>query len=186
MGFIRSCLVIFIIGCLPVLCLASNENWVLDHSILTYTVNHPLKTASATSRAARGSGQCVNGKCEFLIACPVKSFASGDSNRDLHMLQVTRGAANPMVIVRSSIDESFIGNDQVLLTVSIEFAGQKTINQKVLFKTVSKDERTAQLKGTIVIKLDDFAITPPSLLAMSIKNEVPIDVDAYWKKTGNR
>jgi hypothetical protein len=31
----------------------------------------------------------------------VKSFDSGDSNRDLHMLQATRGAQFPLVTVRT-------------------------------------------------------------------------------------
>jgi YceI-like domain len=185
MRFVTYYLIIALLGCVPALSFASTDNWVLDHSTVTYSVNHPLKTASATSKGARGNGQCNNkGKCDFLIAVPVKSFESGDSNRDLHMLQVTRGAANPMVIMRSSIDESSLGNDPVLLTVNIEFAGKKAIYQKVPFKAISNGEGRTQLRGTIVIKLDDFAITPPSLLTMSIKNDVPIDVDAYWKKTG--
>ena len=49
------------------------------------------------SHSARGKGICHAGECDFLIAVPVKSFDSGDSNRDLHMLQVTRGAEFPMV-----------------------------------------------------------------------------------------
>jgi hypothetical protein len=106
MGFGRYLLVVALLGCLPVPSLASTGNWVLDHSTVTYTTHHPLKTASGTSKGARGSGQCSNSKCQFLIAAPVKSFESGDSNLDLHMLQVTRGAANPMIVVRSTIDES--------------------------------------------------------------------------------
>jgi hypothetical protein len=178
------CLIIALLGCVPALSFAATENWVLEHSTVKYTVDHPLKTASGTSKEARGNGQCNNGKCDFLIAVPVISFDSGDSNRDLHMLEVTRGAANPMVIVRSSIDESSLGYDTVLLTVNVEFAGGKAIYQKIPFKNIRNGDGTAQLKGTIVIKLDDFAIIPPSLLAMSIKNDVPVAVDAYWKKVG--
>jgi hypothetical protein len=40
-----------------------------------------------------------------LIAVPVKSFDSGDSNRDLHMLQVTRGAQFPLVTVRTRLPD---------------------------------------------------------------------------------
>jgi hypothetical protein len=54
----------------------------------------------------------------------------------------------------------------------------------ILFKTIGKGQGTVHLKGIFVIKLNDFAITPPSLLAMPIKDDIPIDVDAYWKKTG--
>jgi len=71
---------------------AVDSQWVLDQSTLTYHVSHPLHQSEGTSHAARGKGVCHDGQCDFLIAVPIKSFDSGDSNRDLHMLQVTRGA----------------------------------------------------------------------------------------------
>ena len=184
MEFIRYGLVVAILACLPSLSQASTDNWVLDHATVTYTTHHPLKTASGTSTGARGTGQCSNGKCQFLIAAPVKSFQSGDSNLDLHMLQVTRGAANPMVVVRSAIDEKDLAKDSVPITLDISFAGKNVSYQNVAFQIVGKGQGTAHLKSTFVIRLNDFAITPPSLLAMPIKDEVPIDVDAYWKKVG--
>jgi len=36
--------------------------------------------------------------------------------------------------------------------------------------------------GTIPATLSDFKISPPSLLAMLVKNEVPIQVQMTWKK----
>jgi hypothetical protein len=50
---------------------------------------------------AKGKGVCHAGQCDFLIATPVKSVDSGDSNRDLHMIKATRGAQFPMVVVRT-------------------------------------------------------------------------------------
>ena len=69
----------------------TDSQWVLEQSTLTYHVSHPLHQVDGVSHAARGKGVCHAGQCDFLIAVPVKSFDSGDSNRDLHMLQVTRG-----------------------------------------------------------------------------------------------
>src|SRR6202047_739230 len=83
----------------------SDSQWVLEQSTLTYHVSHPLHESEGVSHAARGKGVCHAGQCEFLIAVPVKSFDSGDSNRDLHMLQVTRGAQFPMVTVRTRLPE---------------------------------------------------------------------------------
>jgi hypothetical protein len=57
-------------------------------------------------RAARGKGVCHAGQCNFLIAAPVKSFDSGDSYRDLHMLQVARGGQFLMVTVRTQLPEA--------------------------------------------------------------------------------
>jgi hypothetical protein len=74
----------------------SDSDWVLEQSTFTYHVSHPLHQVEGVSHAARGKGVCHAGRCDFLIAVPVKSFDSGDSNRDLHMFQVVRGGQFPM------------------------------------------------------------------------------------------
>src|ERR1035438_7089321 len=88
----------------------ADSQWVLEQSTLTYHVSHPLHQSEGVSKAARGKGVCQAGQCDFLIAVPVKSFDSGDSNRDLHMLQATRGAQFPMVIVRTRLPETASGS----------------------------------------------------------------------------
>src|ERR1700685_4060914 len=83
----------------------TDHQWVLELSTLSYHVSHPLHQTDGVSHAARGKGTCHAGQCDFLIAVPVKSFDSGDSNRDLHMLQVTRGGEFPIVTVRTRLPE---------------------------------------------------------------------------------
>src|SRR5579871_6625790 len=95
---------------LTVACLIPNMafgegQWVVTQSTLSYHVSHPLHQIDGVSHAARGKGVCHAGQCDFLIAVPVKSFDSGDSNRDLHMIQVARGAEFPMVVVRVRLPE---------------------------------------------------------------------------------
>src|SRR5580658_2437585 len=104
--------------------LAADSQWVLEQSTLTYHVSHPLHQSEGVSHAARGKGVCHAGQCEFLIAVPVKSFDSGDSNRDLHMLQVTRGAQFPMVTVRTRLPEAASASTTVHADLEIQFAGQ--------------------------------------------------------------
>ena len=83
---------------LPMGILADGQ-WVLEQSTLTYHLSHPLHEVNGVSHAARGKGVCPAGQCDFLIAVAFKSFDSGDSNRDLHMLQVTRGGEFPLITV---------------------------------------------------------------------------------------
>src|SRR4029077_5371789 len=82
-----------------------------------------------TSTAARGKGICHAGQCDFLIAVPVKSFDSGDSNRDLHTLQVVRGGQFPMVTVRTRLPEEASGSATIHADLEVAFAGQ-TANYK--------------------------------------------------------
>src|ERR1700693_3691580 len=102
----------------------ADSQWLLQESTLTYHVSHPLHQTEGVSHAAKGKGVCHAGQCDFLIAVTVKSFDSGDSNRDLHMLQVTRGAEFPLVTVRTHLPESAAALVIINADLEIQFAGQ--------------------------------------------------------------
>src|SRR5205807_5891091 len=158
---------------------SADSQWVLDQSSLTYHVSHPLHQTDGISHAARGKGICHAGQCDFLIAVPVKSFDSGDSNRDLHMVQVTRGAEFPMVTVRTRLPES-AGNDaSIQADLEIQFAGQTAHYQHVPFQ-LTKQGADVRLSGTIPATLTDFKIEPPTLLTLPVKNEIPVRVEMTW------
>src|ERR1700675_1204704 len=91
---------------LPALGGAADREWVLRENTLAYHVSHALHQTEGVSHAARGKGVCDAGQCDFIIAVPIKTFDSGDSNRDLHMLQATRGAQFPIVSVRTRLPEA--------------------------------------------------------------------------------
>jgi len=163
---------------IPARSLADGQ-WALDKSTLTYHVSHPLHQSEGVSRAAKGKGVCHSGQCEFLIAVPVKSFDSGDSNRDLHMMQVVRGAQFPMVTVRFSLPESTISQPGILADLDVEFAGHTAHFKQVPFQhTVQGNEH--RITGTIPAKMTGFSIEAPSLLAIPAKDEIPVRVDMTW------
>jgi YceI-like domain len=170
---------IFLILALPVLTRADSQ-WVLQKSTLTYHVSHPLHEADGVSHDARGKGVCQDGQCNFLIAVPVKSFNSGDSNRDLHMLEVTRGAEFPMVVVRTEVPETEIKAGTIHADLEVQFAGQ-TAHYKVLFH-LAVQGNDIDLTGTIPATVSDFKIDPPKLLMMPIKNDIPVRVDMTWQR----
>src|SRR5450759_991376 len=154
----------------------ADSQWVLGQSTLTYHVSHPLHQSEGVSHAARGKGVCHAGQCDFLIAVPVKSFDAGDSNRDLHMLQVTRGAQFPMVTVRTRLPEADSTSATVHADLEIQFAGQTAQYKQVPFQSVTKGNET-RISGTIPATLSDCKIEPPTLLTMPVKNEIPVRVD---------
>ena len=146
----RTCLSLLL--ALPLLA-GGESQWVLEKSTVTYHVSHPLHDTDGVSHAARGKGACRAGECEFLIAVPVKSFESGDTNRDLHMLQVTRGGQFPMVTVR---------------TRALEEQQPRDDEHRVW--------RAA--RGT----LDRLPVDPPTLFAVPVKNEMPVRVEMTWRE----
>ena len=158
----------------------TDSQWVLQQSTLTYHVSHPLHQTEGVSHAAKGKGVCHAGQCDFLIAVPVKSFDSGDSNRDLHMLQVTRGAEFPLVTVRTRLPESAATSATINADLEIQFAGQTAQYKQVPFKVETKGGET-HITGIIPGTLADFKIDPPSLLTMPVKNDIPVRVDMTWR-----
>ena len=178
---LRKLLISFWLLWLPALAWADSQ-WILDESTLTYHVSHPLHQFDGVSHAAKGKGICHEGECSFLIAVPVKTFDSGDSNRDLHMLQVTRGAEFPYVTVRTRLNESAITSTTVTLDLEVQFAGQTFEYEQVPFQRSAQGNET-RITGTIPAKLTDFKIDPPTLLTVPIKNEIPVRVDLTWHRT---
>jgi len=131
------------------------------------------------SHEARGKGVCHQGQCDFLIAVPVKSFNSGDSNRDLHMVQAVRGAEFPLVTVRTRLPEDSASSATVLADLEIQFAGQ-TAEYKQVPLQLAKDGDNFRITGTVPATLSDFRIDPPSLLTIPVKNEIPVRVEMTW------
>ncbi|MGH9441634.1 MAG: YceI family protein [Thermoanaerobaculia bacterium] len=164
---------------------AAGTEWVLEKSTLTYHVSHPLHETEGVSHAARGKAVCSAGFCDILVAVPVKSFDSGDSNRDLHMLQVTRGAQFPVVTVRSRAAESAAASPTARVDLEIQFAGQTVQYKQVPFR-LSAEGDGIRISGTIPATLSDFKIDPPTLLTLPTKNEIPIRVDLLVRRQPSR
>jgi len=158
---------------------AADRQWVLQQGTIAYHVSHPLHQTDGVSHEVRGKGICHDGQCDFLIAVPVKSFDSGDSNRDLHMIQVTRGAEFPMVTVRTRLPESDAKSTAIQADLEIQFAGQTAHYKQISLQLISQGKQI-RVTGTIPATLTDFKIDPPSLLTLPVKNEVPIRVDLTW------
>jgi len=179
MKIIRNVLLFSLVLALPKLA-RSDSDWVLEQSTLIYHVSHPLHHVEGVSHAARGKGVCHDGICHFLAAAPIKSFDSGDTNRDLHMLEVVRGAQFPMAVVRADLPEAELKTGTVHADLSIQFAGQTAQFKQVLLRLVNEGNEI-RVEGTIPATVSDFQIKPPELLAMPIKNEIPISVDMTWR-----
>jgi hypothetical protein len=163
----------------------ADSEWVLVKSTLAYHVSHPLHETEGVSHEARGKAVCHGGECEVLVAVPVKSFDSGDSNRDLHMLQVTRGAQFPLVSVRCRVPESASASPTIEVDLEIQFAGQTVTYRKVPFQQASQGDEI-RITGTIPAALSDFKIDPPTLFTFPTKNEIPIRVDLAVRRDSGR
>ena len=157
----------------------ADHTWILDQSTLTYHMSHPLHEVDGVSHAGRGKGVCHAGQCDFLLAVQVKTFDSGDTNRDLHMLQVTRGAEFPVVTVRFRLPEASVGSPTLDCDLEVQFAGNTAHYVHVLFQQIVQGN-AHHITGTVPSTLSDFKIDPPSFFTVPIKNDIPVRVDTTW------
>lgn len=165
----------------PVFGQSGDRQYVLEQSTLTYHMSHPMHEVDGTSHAARGKGICHAGQCDFLIAAPVKSFDSGDTNRDLHMLEATKGAQFPMVQVRTRFPEAETTDATVYVDLDVQFAGQSAHYSHVAFQRTQQGNQV-HITGTVPATCSDFKIERPSFLTVPIKNEIPVRVDMTWRQ----
>lgn len=84
-----------------------------------------------------------------------------------------------MVVVRTQLPEADIKPGTIHADLQIQFAGQ-TMNYKQLPFQVTVQGKDVRLTGTVPATLTDFKITPPTLLTIPIKNEIPVQVDMTW------
>lgn len=169
---------VLLFAALPIVAQTATQ-WVLVQSTLTYHMSHPMHQVDGVSRAAKGKGTCGVGWCDFLIAAPVKSFDSGDTNRDLHMLEATRGAQYPMVVVRARFPQAEIASSTIYADLDLQFAGQTAHYVHVPFQRIAQGG-DVRITGAIPATCSDFKINRPSFLGVPIKNEIPVRVDAIW------
>ncbi|MFP5204491.1 MAG: hypothetical protein ACLGSH_03960, partial [Acidobacteriota bacterium] len=146
----------FALAALPALAQSASQ-WVLDQSSLSYQVVHPMHTVNGTSHAAKGKGICQGGVCNFLVAAPVKSFGTGDSNRDLHMIETVKGAEFPMVVLRAQFPQSELNQDWVHANLEVQFAGQTAHFSNVPFRRTQQGNQV-RIQGTVPATCSDFNI----------------------------
>jgi hypothetical protein len=142
-------------------------------------MSHPVHEVDGTSHAARGKGSCSAGVCDFLIAAPVKSFDSGDSNRDLHMLQVTRGAQFPVAVVKVHMSAGDLSSPAFDAELEVQFAGH-TAHYPHVSLHQQVDGTSHRVTGTVPATLKDFQIEPPTFLMVPIKDDIPIRFELVW------
>ncbi|MGB6725653.1 MAG: YceI family protein [Terracidiphilus sp.] len=177
---IRSLVLALFLFALPLVA-QTDSQWVLDKSTLTYHMSHPMHQVDGVSHEAKGKGICHAGQCNFLIAVPVKSFDSGDSNRDLHMIEATRGAQFPMVTVRAQFPEAAITGSTIYADLEVQFAGQTARYIHLPLRRVTQGNEV-QISGTVPATCSDFKIDRPSFLTVPIKNEIPVRLEMTWRQ----
>jgi polyisoprenoid-binding protein YceI len=148
-------------------------------SYVQYAMKHPMHDWDAKSTA----NKCIivyndkNTAIEAVaVIVPVKSFDSGNSNRDSHALESLEALKFPNVsFSASNIQEA---NNQLTIKGNLTFHGvTKPIEVKAK-KTASSNN--LKIEGKFDINMKDFGVEPPGLMGVRADEKISLSFNMVF------
>lgn len=154
-------------------------SWTPVQSVITYKVYHPMHDVEVDSKDLRGGVQCEDKRCHFQFKIANSSFRSAESQRDQELMIRTQAKEFPDIEISGDVTEW--KDKELMADLDIRWAGvrQKLSAQKFQYE---KSFSNLDLKFQIPLLLSDFKITPPSLLGISIQNQIQVRGKIQFKK----
>ena len=157
------------------------QQWKIKSSEIKFAVSHLTHNLEGVSKSAKGKAVCDAKSCEFLIGVPALSFSTDNGNRDQHMYEIISAAVNPIVTVRVVTSSDFPA--QKAFNLDVSFAGKthtyKSADGELIAKLGSPEQLV--ISGHFTIKLSDFSVKRPALLAIPVSDEGPIQVNLEFE-----
>jgi polyisoprenoid-binding protein YceI len=150
------------------------ESRNLVNGSATYEVNYLTKTVEGTSKDVKGKIVCEKELCDFLLAVPVKSFDSGDSNRDFNMQNILDASAFPVITAKGKIKEALLSQDTYVVETEV------TVHGVIAPYTVKVTGKGSS--ASFDLDLEKHKIDRPSLFGVKIKNQIPLAFKFTWSK----
>lgn len=154
-------------------------------STLAYTVVHKLHKVDATSREVEGKAALLaDGKVQVQVRAPVRSFRSGDANRDAHMEEVLETSKHAHVTFKGvgqlTPPSAFPAVTEVTLQGQLELHGRKRA-EAVPVRVEWTSANEARVTASFNVSLDAYQVERPSLLFIKIDDACAIGVDLALK-----
>lgn len=162
----------FLLFCLPLIAQAEPVSRALKNGTAKYEVSYLTKTVHAESKEVKGKVVC-HSECEFLLAIPLKSFDSGDSNRDLNMQSTVEAGTFPVVTAKGKFKKELWGQKEFSLEAAVSLHG---VEAPYTVKVSDGGK-----KASFSVNLEKHKIERPSLFTVKIQNEVPLEFTLNWE-----
>jgi hypothetical protein len=164
----------FLLLLLAISSLSWGGEYRLERGRAEYVVSHLVKTVKGVSTELKGKMVCAQGQCEFLVAIPVKSFISSDSNRDSNMQTVLEVARFPLITIKGELPAAELQQESFEVVAKILFHGVENSYK------VKLQKKQTGLSGSLVLLLESHKVERPSLLTVAVHNEVPVLFSLNW------
>lgn len=144
----------------------------------TYTVSVLVKKVHSTSTDVKGKVSCPEADCEFLLAVPVKTFTSSDSNRDENMMMTVEAVKYPLATAKGHLPKDvFLGKGKRQMKAEVTFHNIARVYD-ITLSGDSPQNMTADFR----LKLSDHKVERPSLFGVSVDDEVPMVFHLNWSE----
>jgi hypothetical protein len=161
---------------------ANGETVALEGSgTVSYRLVHKFHTVNGTSPALAIRGSVDGAGLRVMARAPVRSFDSGNNNRDAHMMEAVEGEKYPWVSVRAALPgfklPTEAGTSKLKLDAAVELHGV-TVNHPVEIELVAKDSSHFHVRFQFLEKLTEHKIERPSLLFVPVNDDITISGEA--------
>jgi hypothetical protein len=111
-----------------------------------------------------------------MVRAPLRSFDSGNSNRDEHMLEATDAAANPYVLFKGvgtvAAPSSYPAEVRTTLRGELTLKATRPVEVPVTVRFESADR--AAVEAEFPVSLEDHQIERPSLVFVKVDDQIVI------------
>jgi hypothetical protein len=151
---------------------------VVPGSTLSYHLVHKFHAVTGVSRSIEGKARVLaDGTVQVMVRAPLRSFDSGDSNRDGHMLEVTDAARNPYVIFKGvgtlASPTIYPAQVKVKLTGELTLKTPRPVDVPVTVEFQTPERAT--LDCAFPVSLEEHQVERPSLMFVKVDDVVEID-----------
>jgi len=144
---------------------------------LTYHLVHKLHEVNGTNSSLEGKALLQpDGSAKVQVRAKVAGFDSGNSNRDVHMREVTHEAVHPYTTLRGTLAAlklPLTAPFTTTLAATVELNGEKmTVDIPV---TLEQTGDALRAKFSFPISLEAFKVERPELLFVKVDDKVMMD-----------
>ena len=156
----------------------------LTQGTLRYTVVHKLHEVTGTTHEVEGLAKVTPGAPTLVqVRAPIKSFDSGNSNRDANMREATHEPLHPIAEVKGTLPPITLpldGARDLALDARVELNGVQR-NETISVHVEPRGPRGVHGTFSFPISLNAFGVERPELLLIKIEDRAVIAGDVVFE-----
>lgn len=148
------------------------QTYELKKGEANFEIKVMMKKVDTKSTGVKGKINCTE-TCEYLLAIPVMTFTSEDSNRDLNIFTTIEADKFKVATASGTFPKEVMAAAEGEIDALIDFHGIKKI-----YPVTLKDKGS---KASLKLDLDAHGIVRPSLFGFKMDRILPVEFLLVWQ-----